>query len=234
MSNRSGNIKSGATSRIKTDSQFGSRDRVAAKEEDIKAFSSLLSERKRLSERTNQDNNDKENELAHPNQIRDSNEHIGQPSLSAGSGLLNDALQKQKTVADETNEPRINANTVQKLELTVARSAVQESAKVTSQNGMEKLVAVIQRIVLKQNSNEPRQWQISLKIDDQQTLDISLEYFGKDEWRVGVVGDEQKDSDNALWPNPYEELFARLKDELKQVHPSIRISTVDLTARGSV
>lgn len=221
MSNRTGKLRSPSITR---NSVNEGNAKVAAKTADIKLFSELLSEKKRLNERTNEHHNDEMFEstqpIADPNLPNTHSTDFPDYPRFVDPVKLDDNLRKQVT---DRSAPQLEMS----LKATQTATESQQAEKID----ITPLVSVVQRIIANHaNAKEPKQWLIKLSLNDQRSIDISLEYLGNNEWRIGMREDDGKnesrknESDNTPSHDSLDELYIRVEAELVSRQPDLRIS----------
>lgn len=219
MSSQLSKISRKGTNRLDPDLSAKSAVRLAVKEADIRAFEHLIRERRRLSARTNENN---------------SNDYIESGLYQLNESrfpIVQQQIVKPKSIAghDSTLEPAIiataqmNPKTMQRLELTIASD--QQNKYLVRQNSIERLVAVMHRLVLNNNQAPSKQWLIQLRFGGDQSLQLTLELLGKNEWRIGFREQDKSDHGKCSCTDSeslLEEVIAELSDKI----PFLRISTM--------
>lgn len=202
--------------------------KVAAKSEDIKIFDELIRERKRLNERRNQNNNEAKSDtigLSGDKRLLNTQMLTNNPKISPDAGTKVSRLQQQDNQR-YLIESQVVLHSAQSLDLSISTSHSNQTAQSAPSNAVTQIVVVIQRIITNHTSPKlPKEWHLRISIDAQQSLDLSIEYLGKDEWRIGIREDDQNDNPTGM---SADELCAQLEAELAVSRPEFRITAQPL------
>lgn len=195
--------------------------RVAAKAADIEMFADLIRERKRLNERQNEGNNNADRmNNSNKTEISSNTASKVMPSVFSLQNVTNRSL-----IAKE--QTQIAAHGVRQLSLSVTTSTADGAEPKLGPKNIEALQAVIQRIIGSHTeAKEPKTWLIRLTIDGVQTLNISLQYLGKNEWQLGIDADDDRENQGQTGTDNVEELFAQLETEVRLASPGLRFSAI--------
>ena len=197
--------------------------RVAAKAADIKAFGDLIREKKRLNER----NNEQAASLSTVDQYQPA-QAVSIPFTDTCPGMFHRLHQ----ITDDTPQGFLTRGGHEPaLSLSLNTEGAESPMGTMPPKIIQSVVSVVHRMIMNHEvTGDPKKWDIQLRIDGLQLVEMSLVYEGENEWRLEFFDDQspqQNGQDNAGLPSLYESMDDVLPDleaMLHQSRPQLRLS----------